>query len=317
MAKQWVIIILCGLLMACFNDDTQTVQGYIEGEFVYVASDNDGVLNTLLVTRGQPVSMNDPLFTIEGQSQQATLAQARANLASAKATLQDIRDGARPDELAQTQADIESAMAQALYYKKEAGRYKKLSESDNGTQSDYEKNWYRYQSLQALVEKYQASMRQARLGSRENQIQAQAYVVQACEAAVQLAEWELAQNKVASPITGLVFDTYYWPGEYVARGHAVASILAPEHVQALFFVPEPMLSTIKVGDIVQVRCDSCQKRSATIRYISTANEYTPPVMYSEAMRDQLVYEVKADFSPDIALQFHPGQPVTITLVHAR
>ena len=42
-----------------------TYQGYVEGEFVYMASSQPGRLEHLAVTRGQQVAQGAPLFTLE------------------------------------------------------------------------------------------------------------------------------------------------------------------------------------------------------------------------------------------------------------
>ncbi len=58
----------------------ERIQGYVEGEFVYVASAVSGTLQSLDVQRGQQVKVGDPLFTLEAQPEQAARNQSRAAL---------------------------------------------------------------------------------------------------------------------------------------------------------------------------------------------------------------------------------------------
>ena len=53
--------------------------------------------------------------------------------------------------------------------------------------------------------------------------------------------------------------------------------------------------------------------SATVNYISTQAEYTPPVIYSRETRANLVFMIEAKFSPADAAELRPGQPVDVEL----
>ena len=54
------------------------------------------------------------------------------------------------------------------------------------------------------------------------------------------------QKQVASPRNGLVFDTLYRQGEWVAAGNPIVQLLPPEDVEVRFFVPEPVIGGLKV-----------------------------------------------------------------------
>ena len=74
----------------------------------------------------------------------------------------------------------------------------------------------------------------------------------------------------------------------------VVSLLPPENIFVRFFVPEPRLAEVHIGDQVGLVCDNCPADlAATISFISPQAEYTPPVIYSESIRAKLVYMVEA------------------------
>ena len=82
-----------------------------------------------------------------------------------------------------------------------------------------------------------------------------------------------------------------------------------------FFVPEPRLGAIEVGDEVQVRLRWLRAGpDREISFIAPEAEYTPPVIYSREMRAKLVYLVEAKPRQPDALR--PGQPVDVTLAPA-
>jgi HlyD family secretion protein len=98
----------------------------------------------------------------------------------------------------------------------------------------------------------------------------------------------------------------------VAAGAPVVSMLPPENVKVRFFVPQPQLGAIQVGDMVEVRCDACAPGlTAEISFIAPEAEYTPPVIFSREMRAKLVFLVEARPRQPDALR--PGQPVDVTI----
>ena len=74
------------------------VQGYVEGEYVYVAAPVAGRLETLDVMRGARVTAATPLFQLDRASEQPGRDDAAARLARAEANLADLRKGKRPSE---------------------------------------------------------------------------------------------------------------------------------------------------------------------------------------------------------------------------
>jgi HlyD family secretion protein len=139
-------------------------------------------------------------------------------------------------------------------------------------------------------------------------------ILQAAEANLYQAQWALNQKTVSAPVDGLVFDTFYRLGEKVPVTNPVLALLAPNNIRVIFFVPEGMLSKIKVGQTIKFSCDSCkQETEATINYISPQAEYTPPIIYSKDTRDKLVYLIRAQMPRDTAKKFHPGQPIDVSL----
>ena len=127
-----------------------------------------------------------------------------------------------------------------------------------------------------------------------------------------MAEWHLAQRTVTAPVGGRVADVLAQPGETMAAGAPVVSILPPENIFVRFFVPEAALSGLHRGDPVAFSCDGCRPSlTGTVSFISPTAEYTPPVIYSESSRTKLVYRIEARPPPDQAALINPGQPIDV------
>ena len=74
-------------MAGCSSNPANMFQGYVEGEYVYVASPLGGALTNLAVARGDSVTNGQLLFELERGSEAAALDVARKNLAQAKASL--------------------------------------------------------------------------------------------------------------------------------------------------------------------------------------------------------------------------------------
>jgi len=73
------------LLAGCSDPSKDWFQGYVEGEFVYVASPLAGQLDILSVQRGQQVKTDDPLFALDETAEKAARDMAKAELVLAEA----------------------------------------------------------------------------------------------------------------------------------------------------------------------------------------------------------------------------------------
>jgi HlyD family secretion protein len=297
------------------NGGALQVQGYVEGEYVYVAAPVAGRLETLHVVRGAPVATAAPLFQLDRASEQPGRDDAAARLARAEANLADLRKGKRPSELESIEAQLAQAQAMLELADAELERRQRLVASNVASREAVDQARAAYERDKARVAELQAELRTAHLGARTDEIQAAEAEVTAARAQLAQAEWRLDQMSQAAPQAGVVVDTLYRPGEWIAAGAPVVSLLPPENVKVRFFVPEPRLGAIELGDEVRVSCDACAAGLiATISYISPDAEYTPPVIYSREMRAKLVYLVEARPRQRTALR--PGQPVDVTLAPA-
>ena len=87
-------------------------------------------------------------------------------------------------------------------------------------------------------------------------------------------------------------------------------LLPPANIKVRAFVGQEKLGLIHQGDSVSVSVDGVSKPDeGRITYISPKSEFTPPVIYSQDMREKLVFLVEISFDPKISAKLHPGQPV--------
>jgi HlyD family secretion protein len=288
------------------------LQGYVEGEYVYVASPVAGRLQTLEVSRGAQVAAGAPLFELDSASERPARDDAAAKLARAEANLANLRKGKRPSEIDALKAQLAQANAMLQLSASARRRQEHLVETRVASREALDQAQAEHERDQARVKELEAELATAQLGARADEIQAAEAEVIAARAQLAQAQWRVDQLSEAAPQAGLVIDTLYRPGEWVTAGAPVVQMLPPANVKIRFFVPEPRLGSVQVGEEVQVRCDACAPGlTAAISFISPDAEYTPPVIYSREMRAKLVYLVEARPREPGALR--PGQPVDVIL----
>ncbi|HXR06712.1 MAG TPA: HlyD family efflux transporter periplasmic adaptor subunit [Candidatus Acidoferrum sp.] len=306
-----------GLLAGCGGPPSPAVQGYVEGEYVYVSSPAAGTLRALPVQRGLRVRAGAPLFALDDVPEKAARDQAAEQLAQARATLEDLKKGKRPSEIQSAQALLLQAQAALALADQDLARQLKLAAVPGGAaEQDLDRARSTRDQDSQRVAQLQADLQTAQTGSRDDQIAAAAAAVRALQAALDRADWDLAQKSQPAPAAGLVFDTLYRPGEWVAAGRPVVVLLPPENVKVRAFVAESLVGAIHPGDPVSVTVDGLpQPLPGKVSFISPQAEYTPPVIYSQESRGKLVFMVETVFEAASATNLHPGQPVDVRFGH--
>jgi len=309
--------LIAGLAMSlpgCSRNPANTYQGYVEGKFVYVASPQGGRLDHLAVTRGETIAVRHPLFTLDHEPEAAAARQAEQLLRVSQARLADLQTGKRPPEIDVTRAQLMQALAEKKKSVDILRSFESQYAAGGVSLTDLISARAAVETNTALVRQIESELVVAALPARDEQLKAQAEQVAADRAALEQATWKLHQKEIASPRDGLVFDTLYREGEWVAAGNPVVQVLPPENVEVRFFVPETVVGNLKAGQNLRVHCDGCAAEvPATITFVSPQVEYTPPVIYSNENRSKLVFMVIAKPQAERASELHPGQPVEVAL----
>jgi len=308
------IVLASAVLCACSGEAPTTYQGYVEGEYVHLASPVGGRLERLLVQRGQTVEAKAPLFQLEDDQETAEREQAHEQLKAAQAQLSDLRQGKRNPELDVAEAQLAQARAAESQAAQQLKRDEAQFEVGGIARAQLDDSRANHAIKAARARELAGQLEVLRLPARTDQIRAQNAQVAAARAATDQSAWRLDQKHVAASQGGLVVDTLYREGEWVPAGSPVVRMLPPANVKVRFFVPEAVAGTLKPGRAVSLRCDGCESPvMAQVGYISAEPEYTPPVIYSNETRAKLVFLVEARPSVENASKLRPGQPVAVTL----
>ncbi|HRJ70591.1 MAG TPA: efflux RND transporter periplasmic adaptor subunit [Terrimicrobiaceae bacterium] len=131
---------------------------------------------------------------------------------------------------------------------------------------------------------------------------------------VEQAQWRFQQKEQTAPGDGLVFDTYFRPGEWVPPGTPIVALLPPEAMKVRFFVPAADLGKIPIGAPLEIRMDGLPEAlPGRVSFVSPQAEYTLPIIYSRENRGKLVFLVEGSLAPEHARRLHPGAPIEVRL----
>jgi len=274
--------------------------GYVEGEMALIAPPQPGWLTSINVARGAEVKPGDALFTLDAVREIAARDNANAAIAAAK------------DQANQAAAQIAQARAQQTQIEadierdqKELVRQQELVRIGGSARRDLETAQAAYDSARA--QRSQTVALQTQAAAARSQAEAQARQAQAN---LVTAEFNLSERTVHALVAGEIQDLYFRQGEYANAGAPVLALLPPANVFVRFFVPEPQLSTLKLGDRVRLACDGCAPNlTGTVSFIAAQAEFTPPVIYSIGNRERLVFKAEARVPGGLPLR--PGLPVDV------
>ena len=310
------IAVLALLNVACNEEKAAGYQGYIEGEYLYLAAPQAGYLKSLDAARGSRVQAGQAVFAIATDPDAQALAEAEARAGSAREKVENLKEPRRPPEIATLEANLQAALASQRLARTRLNQQESLARAKFVSQAalDEARSAFEQASAQVEANRQQLATYRSTLG-RQSEVRGAEADLQAAAALAEQKRWVVERKAVNAPVAGEVSETYYRPGEWVPAGAAVASLLPDARRRLRFYVPETNLAVLKPGQKVEAGCDGCTTPiRATFDFIAAQAEYTPPVIYSRGSREKLVFRVEAAPDPEQAASLRPGLPVDVRVI---
>jgi HlyD family secretion protein len=299
-------------LAACSETPGDTYSGYVEAQAVTVAAPQSGWLAAVAVDRGDAVRLDQPLFRLDAAQAGHVLAGAELRAEAAAATAQDLTKGAREAEIAPLIEQRKQAVVQLELARSNQARYAQLEPKGFVSAAQMDTLRATTRSAEAAVGALDKQIADLRLAARDDQRLAAEAQARASRADVAQARWTVSDRDVKARLEGRVEERLREPGEFVAQGAPVLTVLPKGRQFVRFYVPQADLPKFSVGKVVKVTCDGCASGlMAKVRYVSREAEFTPPIIYSVRERHKLMFLVEATPARPEAL--HPGQPVDVAL----
>jgi HlyD family secretion protein len=190
--------------------------GYIVAAHkIQVAAKVIGKVKWIGVNKGDRVRENDVLVRLEDDEYQAQLQQAKGQLAMLQARLDEALNGSRPEEVAQASANVESAKADLQNAKVTLDRSRQLVAENVAPRQSLDDAQARYDSALQRVNALQKTYELVRIGPRKEQIDAIRGQIEQARGVVAFAETNLANTIIRAPVTGTILERGVEKGEFV------------------------------------------------------------------------------------------------------
>ncbi len=283
--------------------------GYIVAHHtINVNSKVTGRLKWIGVEKGDKVKEGQVLVRLEDDEFRAAYDQAKGAVANAKAYLEELQHGSRPEEIQQAQHNLDEARATLANDKLTLDRTKELAASGVVSKQQLDDATAKYEADQQRANSLQQGFTLAKIGPRPEEIlRAQGALTQA-QGQLDYAKSQLDATVIRAPVNGTILDRTAEKGELVTSGFASTAAGGPQG------------SVVSLADLndLQVELDIAQADFARLspnqKAVVTTDAY-PDKQYDgqiaqispEANRQKATVQVKVqvlkpDKYPDVQLR---------------
>ncbi len=227
--------------------------GILEGwDDITITAEVGGTLEKIHIDEGQPVKKGELILEIEHASLQYQLASAEAGLISAEQTLKIIETGVRPEEMAQINAQFESAK---INFKNAETNFTRMQELfDEGVISKAELDGAESQlaGAKAGYETALKSKELADIGARKEDRESVKAAVQNAKAQRDLLKNQYNKAFFHSPIDGTVAFIFVEKNEMVGLGTPLINIVTLDKLKLPISLNALEAADVKTGSDVKV-----------------------------------------------------------------
>lgn len=255
------------------------------------------------VAEGQVLArMDTSVLRAELREAEAAIAQARQKLASAQASVAQ-----RANETAAASALVAQRSSQLTFSTKELGRSKellaggyiaeqKLDSDVNAAKSDAAQ----VRSAQAQHQAAKAAEDAAKAGVSEAQA-----AIEAATAKAESIRADIRDSTLVAPIGGRVLYRLAEPGEVLAAGGRVLTLLDLNDVYMTVFLPTELAGRVALDAEARIVLDMRPDLSipAKVSFVSPQAQFTPKAVETRTEREKLMFRIKVKVDPELLRQY--------------
>lgn len=303
------------------DDESHIVlQGNVDLRQIELPFNDSERIAEVLVEEGSTVKAGQVLARLDTGRLLPRVAQAEAQAAAQREALRKLRNGARPEEVAQARAALAAAQAEAANATSQLQRLRSISDESKGraiSPQDVEAAVAAARMSEAQAESSRKALELTVAGPRQEEIDQAKAQLDAAEADLALLKRQLADAELLAPTDGVIRNRLMEPGELATPQRPVfaIAITTPKWVRA--YLSEVELSRVALGAPARVTMDSAPNDplEGKVGFISSTAEFTPKTVQTEELRTSLVYEIRV-FVDDPDDRLRLGMPATVTITPA-
>jgi HlyD family secretion protein len=294
---------------------SDVLSGTVEATEAALGFQVPGRIAKVIPQEGDAVKTGDELAVLDRDELEARRTQAQWQLAAAKATLSEIESGARSEELAQARETVRAATVRVSDAQRDFERAQRLLQGGAIAQEAFDKARLALDVAKSQQTQAQEQLSLVQKGPRPERREAQRALVSQSEAALRAADAGLRNASIKAPFSGVVAVRDRQPGETVAAGAPVLTIVDLTDRWIRVYIPEDRLGRIRLGQQATITSDSYADKvySGTVSFIASQAEFTPRNVQTKQERVKLVYAVKIRITDDTNIDLKPGMPADVVL----
>jgi HlyD family secretion protein len=203
--------------------------GYIVAHHtINVNSKVTGRLAWIGVEKGDKVKEGQVLVRLEDEEFRASYQQAKGALENARAYLDELQHGSRPEEVQQAQHNLDEARATLVNDKLTLDRTKQLSSSGVVSRQALDDATARFDSDQQRVNSLEKAFQLMKIGPRQEEIERARGSMAQAQGQLDYAKSQLDATVIRAPVTGTILDRTAEKGELITAQFASAAAGGPQ-----------------------------------------------------------------------------------------
>ena len=203
------------------GDTVLQAAGYIVAHHtISVNSKVTGRIAWIGVEKGDKVKAGQVLVRLEDQEFRAQVEQARGAVGMAKARLQQLEHGSRPEEIEQANANLDEARANRANAKATLDRTKPLVVQGVFSKQQLDDAQAKYDAALQHEQSLEKTYRLSRIGPRQEEIESGRGSLEQAQGQLAYAESQLEATQIRAPVTGTILERTAEKGELVTAQFA-------------------------------------------------------------------------------------------------
>lgn len=258
-------------------DHIASGNGRIEATEVDIATRIPGRLESFSVREGDMVDVGRLLAVMDTDELQARLAAAEANLHQAE----------QAKLLAE--AVVAQRESERRYARGELARMETLVERGHASREQLDRARTAAETADAALQASRVQVASSQAG------------IEAARASIRQIQTNIDDSQLTTPVGGRVLYRLAEPGEVLAAGGKVATVLDVTDVYMTIFLPTSQAGRVRVGSEARIILDALPDYvvPAEVSFVAAEAQFTPKSVETRSEREKLMFRVRIRVDPDL------------------
>jgi HlyD family secretion protein len=262
-------------------DHIASGNGRIEAEEVHIATKYAGRVAEVLVEEGDTVEAGQVLARMDTAELMASLAKADAEVAEAE------------EDVAEAVAQVAQRVSELTFANQELVRASFLINKGHVSQARLDQRQTERDAAKAALEAARAHL----LSTQR--------AVESAAAEARRIQTRIDDSELKTPRDGRVQYRLAEPGEVLAAGGKVVTVLELTDVYMTIFLPTAQVGRVRIGSDARIVIDAVPEYviPARVSFVAAEAQFTPREVETRSEREKLMFRVKVKIDPEL-LRLH-------------